>query len=285
MCVEFPVITSIYPNSPGVVLNTYSEYVVPIGHSGTVFTCTAFGWPIPFVEWLRDGQYLTGRVRSEFVHIAESSFVSAQLIWEDGFYPFDVGNYTCIVRDLPASQIVIHSKLISIDYSPVSSSSIIAQAPCAVNSLETHFQIRVLNTNCSLWENDLKQLIARDLSDVLRSAVSSECHYCMVASDNVEVVGVTCSEQVEHAVLLRGVIRTGQLNETESVFCALSRWKQNGPSLLLNGSSHFVDQECGLRVDSTGTSECFISSSSTGFLLPNKLASTLLILLSLLPLP
>ena len=270
MCAELPVITSIYPNSP-VVLHTYSKFIIPVGYSGAIFSCTAFGWPIPFVEWLKDGQTLAGRVRSEFIRIANSAFVSARLIWEDGFYPFDAGNYTCIVRDLSTSQIITHSKIISVDSSRTSSSTIV-QRSCTLDSLTAYFQIRVLDTNCLSWEVDSDQQIASDISSVVQSSVSSECHHCITASDTVEIVGLKCSKQVKHAALLRGVIRTEQVNLTESIFCALSRWKQNGPLLLLNGSSHFVDQDCDLVADSIATSECFATlNSSTGFLFPNKL--------------
>ena len=101
-----------------------------------------------------------------------------------------------------------------------------------------------------------------------------------VASNTIEVVGLKCSEQVEHAMLLTGSITTEQFNETESIFCALMRWKQRDPSLVLDGLSHLVDQDCGLEADSSVTSECSSSlRSSTGFLTVNKLLIVLVVLL------
>lgn len=283
ICAELPVITSIYPNSP-LISYENNEYGVPVGLSGEVVACAAFGWPAPYVEWLREGQALEGRMQSEFINENNSAYVSARLILEDGFHQLDAGSFMCIVRDFNNSQIILHSHSISINTSSVPVWPVISQTlSCSVNSFTACFKLQVLDTDCLKWDDSFKQVLISNLSTgILQSVISSECHHCVVTSNSIEVHQLTCSEQKKRAVLIAGVVTSQQVVETSNMLCALERWKQHRPSIFLNGISYLLDQNCDLKAGMNITSKCFYLRSSTISVMSNKnsiLASVLLLML------
>lgn len=108
----------------------------------------------------------------------------------------------------------------------------------------------MLDTDCLRWEDNLKQNIASNLLDSLKSVVSVECQDCLIDGASITSGCIVCSAIVIGAAVLRGTIATRHINQTESIFCALNRWQQNRPLVLVGRTFHFVDRDCPVYVES-----------------------------------
>lgn len=100
----------------------------------------------------------------------------------------------------------------------------------------------------------------------------AECPDCTVSPNDVVIAGgPVCSEQVAGAAVFRGMVTTDAASRTEDLFCALSRWQQNGPLVQVNRMFYHVDAGCSIQLESlSSTEECSPpdTSSSIAAMLP-----------------
>ena len=228
-------------------------------------TCAARGWPTPTIEWERSTRNLSSRMVSDSAQNPNPAFVSARLRWidNDGFLESDAGDYTCVVRASDTD--AVSSKVITLE---IRTDPPPTETPmtCSVSSEETNFQVRVLDTNCLIWPEELKMEFARTFMDEVVNAVSAACQECVITSENIVVAGTpTCSQQVEGAAVFRGTVSTESLGRTQNIFCALSRWQQSGPLVWIDSDFHLVDRGCPAELRSPGAVECTLQLSESSF--------------------
>ena len=253
---ERPSIISISANPPAFTSSS-SQFIVPLGHSGPVLTCTALAWPNPSIQWLKNGQRLTGHIVSESSITLNQAV--ARLRWTSGFLEPDRGNYTCFVK---ADGMNSASSTITLEAgTSTTATPSPPQVDCTVRSATVSFQIRVLDTDCSEWGDTLKQHIANTFSDDLMNIISIECQNCSISAANLQIIDIPrCSQLIDRGAVFRGEITSNEISQTEKIFCALNRWQIHGPLVLINNQTHRVDQTCSLK--STG-SECSSTNPNT----------------------
>ena len=248
-----PTITSIFPRSP---VNTStassSTYIVPLGYSGTVITCAAYGWPTPSIEWQRNGASLPGLSDSDTE--SNSAFVSARLRWTNEFQEADAGTYTCVARANDTNS--VQTKVVTLKAGVGVSPTIVPEV-CSTESRDVFFELRVLDSDCHTWGDGLSQHIAGNFLNDVMNAVTAECRDCVVSAENVVLLSSpTCSEEVMRAAVFRGMITTESRGQTEDIFCALKSWQESSPLVLINGDLLLVDQGCSVELESLESREC-----------------------------
>lgn len=250
--IESPIITSIVPNYPR-VFGSLSNYMVPARFENTVLTCNVFGWPPPTVKWLS----LSPSINISSQTRSSNAFSSTTLQFLGGFKPTDIGMYYCQVQatDTNLSQ----SLPVNLTQASTDTTSVTIK-PLWIDSPTAQFQLRVLTTDCSTWNETLRQQIARDFSDVLTSGVISQCPNC--SADVVITQGPACSEQKDGAAVFHGAIRNEERNLTEIAVHALKTWLTFEPFVTINDVFQLVDQDCLIQVEFTDTEEC---SNEVGF--------------------
>ena len=248
-----PTITSIFPRSPvNTSTTTSSTYIVPLGYSGTVITCAAYGWPTPSIEWQRNGASLPGLSDSDSE--SNSAFVSARLRWTNEFQEADAGTYTCVVHANDTN--LVQTKVITLEAGVGVPPTIVPEV-CSIGSRDVLFEIRVLDSDCRTWGDGLRQHIAGNFLNDIMNAVTAECRDCIVSAENVVLLsGPVCSDQVMRAAVFRGMITTESRGQTEDIFCALKSWQENSPLVLVNGDLLLVDQGCSVELESLDNREC-----------------------------
>jgi hypothetical protein len=236
--------------------------MVPLGYAGTVVTCAALGWPTPTIGWVRNvGNLSNTRMVSDPAQAPNSAYVSARLRWLDGFSESDAGNYTCVVRASDTGVVSSEEVSLAICTEPPPTAT---PMTCSMSSQEAYFQVRVLDTDCQMWGEDLKTDIARDFMRVAVNTVSAACQDCVITSEDIQVNDVpTCSEQVERAAIFRGTVSTESPSRTQDIFCALSRWQQSGPQVRIGVDFHLVDRGCSIELRSLETMECITGPTET----------------------
>lgn len=269
MCVSFPfpvqpIINSIYVSNPVQRSSTVSgTYRVPTGHIGAVITCAAFGWPRPYVEWLFTGGALPSGIVNDLT--VNEGLISARLRWTRGFASSDEGEYQCVVKESNTTS-PIAFKNVMLQETDVTTPP--TPSTCIISESVAHFQVRVLNTDCSGWGDSLKESIAGAFQDEIIRIVELQCSDCRVSQSTVQTLGLpTCSSKVENAVLFRGTITSATTSQTESVFCSLQEWQQTTPLININSNLFTVDSSCSLRVDSFSSPECVLSSTTPNLVL------------------
>ena len=255
-----PKISSLFPHFP-VTSPSPSVYTVPLGYAGTIVNCAAYGWPTPTIEWFRGSQSLPsseegGRVFFDAVQREGSAYVSARLRSGEDFEETDAGTYSCVVRANDTG--IITSKDVILEYTSAAPPTQVTPTPtCSVDSREVLFELRMLDTDCDFWSEDLKQLIARDFMEEIVNAVGAECPECEVGLADLSLLsGPACSDQVIRAAVFRGMVSTDDRGRTEEIFCALSRWQGTRPLVLINNNFRVVDGNCSLELDSLESGEC-----------------------------
>jgi hypothetical protein len=226
-----------------------------------VVTCIALGWPTPTIGWVRNvGDLTDTRIISDSAQIhPDPAVVSAKLQWLGGFLESDAGNYTCVVQasDTDASS----SKVVSIELrtEPLPTGFPVLYS---VSSQEADFQVRVLDTDCEMWGEDLKTDIARDFMREVVNSVSAACQDCVVTSEDIQVNDApTCSEG---SAIFRGTVSTESSSRTQDIFCALSRWQQGMPLILINDNFSLVDSTLPLLADeATATTTDVLQNTPT----------------------
>ena len=243
-----PAISSIYPFNSNIVLDLQTfTYTVPLNYVGSTLVCEARGWPVPEVEWQKNGQTLTsyGGVVSE--PSAMSASVSARLTWTREFLNSDTGSYQCVVRELNTIvPVASHTIFLKAGSSTQTGPSL----TCSVQGPSIYFQIRILELDCESWEESLTCEIHNNLLAVIKT----ECG-CEV--DDSEVLGSPqCSSKVDRAVVFRGQIQTNSTINTWQIFCALYSWQRRTPLIQINGQFQAVDDSCSLKASSLNSEEC-----------------------------
>lgn len=214
-----------------------------------VVTCNAFGLPPPSVEWS-----VPQSSEATTSHIRQSVFISTTLQFSNGFLLNDVGTYDCIVQNSTVSE--------SITLSQAASPAIItAPAPCQVNSKNVSFQLRVLTTDCSPWDEALKQQIASNFKYVLTGGIISQCQSCVIDVDEIMVTqGPDCSVVKDGATVFQGSIWNNKINDTRDTFCALRNWWMLRPLVRISDDLQLTDVDCVMLVDSKTPRECPIQA-------------------------
>ena len=227
---------------------------VPVGFTGVIFSCNVIGWPPPSVAW--SSQASSTQVYSHTTTAENSAYILATLKFPGGFQEQDSGIYTCVVEingEIRDSKFV---RLVRNNTQDI----IVATIPLLVCESVLDpviFQVRVLTSKCSEWEDDRAQLIASSFVYAVKSAIYSLCQDCAIPDDTLAVFGPLCSSFVEGAALFRGTITTTNDNKSSSILCALNRWIQSKPTIFLDQEIHRIDESCPIILESLVTSrEC-----------------------------
>jgi hypothetical protein len=123
-----------------------------------------------------------------------------------------------------------------------------AAIPCSVSSKKMRFQVRVLDTECQMWEEDLKADIASDFRREIVNTIIRVCDDCVITTQDIEVAAPTCSEQVNGAAIFKGTVSTESLFRTQDIFCALMQWQLSGLLVQISMVWYRVDQNCSTEV-------------------------------------
>ncbi len=247
-----PRIDSIYSTQLSSV--TPNNYQVPTGFTGLALTCLAFGWPTPHVEWLYMDNTLPDGVVSSRSILPSMGQISANLRFRVGFNSSFTGAYQCVVRDNEQSDEAMRQERHLFEDSIVSTSS--PPPTCTVSSTQIHFQIRILETDCTSWGDSLRESFSNAFEDDIARIIQMECN-CTLMPDFVQTLELPmCSPIVANSVVFRGTIETDTAAQTEKAYCALSNWQQSSPSININSKFFNVDSDCFLRVDSFSSPEC-----------------------------
>ena len=227
-----------------------SSFVVPFGYRGIIASCTS-SMPLAMIEWQKNGKRLSGRVVSYIQDDDNSSPTSAELVSAGGFFSPDLGNYTCVVHRNDTTRIV-QAEPISLNSTDFQSNR---AESCSVVTNDVQFQLRILETGCQAWENDIQ--ISMDMMAEVMLALSIECPNCITSSNDITITeGPMCSREVMNSSLFRGVISTSDKSRTGFIFCTLSRWQQHKPLVRLGGGLYFVDRSCRLGYQVNSSTEC-----------------------------
>lgn len=258
---EPPMITSIFPMFP-VTYHSSNGFTVPYGVSGTVLTCTAFGWPPPSIEWIRDGVSVAGRISSSSTTRTDSAFVSTSLIWQDGFLQSDAGEYTCLVQ-AKFNDTIHHQLLTATLQNSFLHPPNFTEPSCSIKSSEISFQLHVRpvhgNITCSTWTKKLKQQdVSKMFSSVLIGVINAAGHNCTF--EDITIFNkLTCGGQQSEAVLFTGRITTLDKDRTKMIFCALKKWQHSEPILQIYDQLFSVDNTCDIDADSPAGLECSVT--------------------------
>ena len=256
-----PVINSIYP-SASIEVSSSNSYLVPTGFTGTAITCSTFGWPAPFVEWLYEGSdTLPDGVQFTISGTSGSASQSARLVFTTGFSSSHTGEYQCVVKESEsANPSAVESRRLIETGTMVTPT---APPSCSVSNSQVNFQLRVLETYCTSWSNSLKEIIRNAFQEEIMGIVQIECN-CTVSQNTILIlVQPVCSTMVENGVVFRGTVETSSVSDTETVFCALSSWQQTNPSININNQLFQVDSGCSLWLNSFSDTECETVNTST----------------------
>lgn len=219
-----------------------------------IFSCNVIGWPPPDVSWIR--QVDSTRMYSYTTIAENSAFIIATLQFPDGFQQGDSGLYACLVEE---GGEITDSRFITLVQNSTENLivSTIPLVMCESVLDPVIFQIRVLTSQCSTWEDDLAQQIASSFVSAVKSAIYSLCQDCAITNDTLAVFGPICSSSVDGAAFFKGTITTTNDNESSSILCALNRWIQSKPTILLDQEKYRIDENCPIILTSILSSrEC-----------------------------
>ena len=227
-------------------------FAIPASYIGEALTCSAFAWPAPNIQWLKNDRPLPSGVSSEQLSPG-LGIVSAVLIWTRPFASSDVGTYKCLVRwDNTTIQSTVE----------VVQGSIVTEPPpsCNVDTTSIFFQVRVLEAGCDQWDAALKERIRNQFQQKLFRIVEVECN-CTLQANSIQINNpLQCSENDPSGVVFRGTMRAQTVAATTAIFCSILGWQQGGSLINLNENLYLVDSQCVLRVDSFTSQECAVTS-------------------------
>lgn len=160
---------------------------------------------------------------------------------EFGFSESDVGIYICVLQS--SDMDTVHSIDVFLAYEPPS-------VGCSLmNSATFYFVIRLLGAECTSWRNYPSGEIASMFIDEVLNVIVTECRGCAITSSNIVVInGPNCSAQNPGATIFKARLSTVATILTEDIFCALTSWHQNKPTLFLREIRYSVDKGCTLRL-------------------------------------
>lgn len=229
-----PSVDAIVPHD-GTVFKTSSTAVVRVGYKRDSLSCIGVGWPPPIVEWIKNNHSLE---ISDNTTIAKSPLVSVLLWFPQRFSKADAGIYICRVQAVDTG--MTDSKVIQLKQTTSRKSHTLPTA-CFVHSANPSFSVRILNTWCSRWGEEMKESIQEDFLSIIRGAIFSHCKGCGVKLDSVVVTDIQCSRSVGRAAEIGGYVTSEEVSVSGPMFCALRKWLLTGPSIVLYGDIYFVD--------------------------------------------
>lgn len=239
-----PRITSIAPSHLSITTR-YSalQYGVPLGFTDEVFSCIAFGVPLPSIAWCKTcgSGIIESKAFSSNTRTI-GSYIVVLLQFKSGFRESDAGTYHCIDAEAGLHQSVTLSVVADDEYFSHSSSSRCIST--ASESAETFFELRVLGTNCSTWNGAIMEEIANDMQLVVAGGILSVCKTCPTSDSALIVYSPTCSHLVDGAARFRGKISTSQQHLTKFTYCILKFWLQLGPAVTIAGNLNPIDRGC-----------------------------------------
>ena len=240
-----PVIISVFATPPNAV-NAYTLRL-PTGYSGVTMTCVSlhfgFSTPIESVAWYKTTELDQERKVStnQVIDHDGTRLIIAELVFDKGFQSSDEGSYSCAVTNI--ARTLSHTTFTFELGEPA------LFIPCSLNLAETHttFQLRILDVHCKVWNLTQIELIMAQLQRSLIGVLSALCIMCSIDTSTLILSGrPRCSGRKEGAVLISGMMLLLNSSRRMDAFCALSRWHQSGPTVLINDSLHSVDQDCDL---------------------------------------
>ena len=189
----------------------------------------------------------------------DGGVISARLRWTRGFTSSDVGTYTCLMnwRNETISEMVEIVKSLT-DINGTTD----VPPTCVIDSVSVTFQLRVLSESCDQWEMSLYEHIQQEFQKDLLRIIEIECR-CDVLPEHIVIESLTCSSEMEGAVVFIGKIQTDNVSLTEGVYCALETWQQSGSLVNVNERLHAVDPDCNLQVMSGMSTECSATASTS----------------------
>ena len=250
---EINTITPIHPVQSDPSAST-PTFAIPASYIGEALTCSAFAWPAPSVQWLKNDHPLPSGISSEQTSPG-LGIVSAMLTWTGPFISSDMGTYKCLVRwDNTTVQSTVEIIQGSIATVPPPS--------CSVDTTSIFFQVRVLEAGCDQWDAVLKEHIGNQFQQELFRIVETECN-CTLQPNSIQINNPPqCSENAPSGVVFRGTMRAQTVAATQEIFCNILGWQQGGSLINLNENLHRVDSQCVLRVDSFTSQECAVTPTS-----------------------
>lgn len=279
--VDVATIHTIFPHE--LVTTRFSNYfLVPMGHTGVILTCT--GWLVPpqIVQWRKNGvpvRSTEGAGIVTRVTLKNNSLFSAALIASTEFGLSDIGNYTCVIvigaTTTETETVNVHMPRVStvtVFVRPVlQSTSTFAPARCSKFSFG-FFQLRLLDANC----DDLKNAgalesdnMVREFEMALKSALNTECIRCgtSIQDDLFITHRLQCSEEKPGAALFLGAIRFNHQLRGH-LFCALRNWQQRRPLISFHGTQFYrVDHNCSLKIKNLNSVGCGDVEVESSFML------------------
>lgn len=259
-----PTFTSLVPSYPNVVLSIAStgpnlpfHYTVPSGFREVIFTCIAVGRPSPpSVRWFKDtASNANAAIFSTFSSNSRivSSFTVAELYFESGFSASDAGRYYCAVQE-----ILYHSISLSVAFRNSLVNTTSASCMGTVTSNTKYFQTRVLDTDCTVWQEHFRKIAAaKNFQNIFVGGVLSQCEDCIADFGSVQTYPPACSRLVKGAAVIRSKIMTEHRDRTEAIYCKLEQWWQLGPLVSIAGNLRLADRECFYPLSSLNdTGEC-----------------------------
>ena len=231
-------------------------FAIPASYIGEALTCSAFAWPAPSVQWLKNDHPLPSGISSEQTSPG-LGIVSAMLTWTGPFIASDVGTYKCLVRwDNTTIQSIVQVVQGSIATEPPPS--------CSVDTTSIFFQVRVLEAGCDQWDAALKEHIGNQFQQELFRIVETDCN-CTLQPNSIQINNPPqCSENDPSGVVFRGTMRAQTVATTTAIFCSILGWQRGGSLINLNENLYSVDSQCVLRVDSFTSRECAVTPTSQG---------------------
>ena len=240
---DLPKLTSLDPSFPAVkvVPGLVPTYQVPLGFKGVVFHCNAAAWPPVVIQW--SSSRSTDRTFSNQISMGNSTFVSAQLRFHDGFTLHDTAKYTCTVQE------TVSGVSVSVNITLVPSSAeieSISVTSCSLDSTTAYFQIQATDKDCETWRN-YRSEVENNVYDIFAGGISAQCRSCVINRTILVTSPPKCSDGV---VIFKGTVTTSLKNHTTSIFCALYTWQQLGPTIIVGDKLMRVIQSCNFYLNS-----------------------------------
>lgn len=222
---------------PGSVLT----YKVPLGFKEVAFICHAAAWPPVTIKW-SSLNHTTDRNISFQVNTGNSTFVSALLRFHDGFAIRDTAVYACRVQETLSGVSVSASITLIPSSAEVGA---ISRTSCSLDSTTAHFQIQAFDTDCETWTNTYRSRVENDLYDIFTGGIYTHCRNCVTNKTTLVTSPLECLKGI---AIFKGTVATGLKNHTRSIFCALYRWQQDGPTIIVAENMMHVIRSCNFHL-------------------------------------
>jgi hypothetical protein len=244
-----PAIIAMFPTVPYYYANNSDTLAIPLGYHEVVLTCLAFGSSaLISMGWVRYTLRGQRQVVASTNNRDNVLFLSSEVSFPRGFQSTDEGEYSCSAYS--SDMTFTHN----FDFTFTSGGSYLPALPCRASTKRVYFIIRVLSTQCGVWDSSWRKHIALQFQRTIKAIIAVNCQQCFI--DAISLNPVTCSMEVERAALFRGEISGQNVEQVKSILCALSNWHQVGSVVIINDTLHHVDASCDLLASSHNATEC-----------------------------